>query len=100
MPGPILLFGSTGYFGGHMLRYLQSIGVPTVCAKARLENRADLIEEIAQIKPRYIIMAAGIAGTPNIDWCETHREETIRVNGILEHSFRSWSLKSLQLLEH
>jgi len=64
-----------------MLRYLQSLGVPTVCARARLENRMEIIKEIGDIKPRYVIMAAGIAGTPNIDWCETHREETCRVNG-------------------
>eukprot|EP00698_Gefionella_okellyi_P008630 TRINITY_DN2148_c0_g1_i2.p1 TRINITY_DN2148_c0_g1~~TRINITY_DN2148_c0_g1_i2.p1 ORF type:complete len:309 (-),score=79.26 TRINITY_DN2148_c0_g1_i2:56-946(-) len=77
---PILLFGSTGYFGGHMKKYLESIGETVVLAKSRLENRADLVKEFAEVKPRYIIMAAGIAGTPNIDWCETHREETIRIN--------------------
>ena len=27
-------------------------------------------------------MSAGITGRPNIDWCETHKPETIRVNVI------------------
>lgn len=32
------------------------------------------------MRPKYVICAAGIAGRPGIDWCETHQPETIMVN--------------------
>jgi nucleoside-diphosphate-sugar epimerase len=80
--GPVLLYGANGYFGSHMLKHLERAGLPFVLGKARLEDRPSLVAEIAAIKPRYVICAAGLAGTPNIDWCESHKQETIRVNVI------------------
>lgn len=79
---PVLLYGSTGYFGSHMKKWLEAAAIPTVLGKARLEDRAALTAEIQSVKPRYVICAAGLAGTPNIDWCESHKQETIRVNVI------------------
>jgi hypothetical protein len=35
-------------------------------------------QEIDRIKPTHVIVAAGLTGRPNVDWCETHQEETIR----------------------
>lgn len=39
-------------------------------------------EELERIKPTHVIVAAGLTGRPNVDWCETHQEETIRTNVI------------------
>jgi len=75
-----MLYGSTGYFGSHMLKHLEAAKIPVVLGKARLEDRTALLEEIKTVNPRYVICAAGLAGTPNIDWCESHKQETIRVN--------------------
>ena len=79
---PILLYGSTGYIGSNFLRHVKARGLPVVCGKARLEDRQQVLHELQETKPRYVIHAAGVAGKPNIDWCETHREETMRVNGM------------------
>jgi 3,5-epimerase/4-reductase len=47
-----------------------------------LENRADVEAELDTIQPSHVLMAAGITGRPNIDWCEDHKPETIRANVI------------------
>uniref|UniRef100_A0A7S0TSC3 NAD-dependent epimerase/dehydratase domain-containing protein n=1 Tax=Hemiselmis andersenii TaxID=464988 RepID=A0A7S0TSC3_HEMAN len=39
-------------------------------------------EELDRIKPTHVIVAAGLTGRPNVDWCETHKQDTIRVNVI------------------
>ncbi|RAK90433.1 NRS/ER [Aspergillus costaricaensis CBS 115574] len=36
--------------------------------------------ELARVKPSHVINTAGKRGDPNVDWCESHREETIRSN--------------------
>ncbi len=35
-----------------------------------------------QVKPTHVLNAAGLTGRPNVDWCETHKTETIRSNVI------------------
>lgn len=79
----ILVFGGkTGWIGKKIVKLLHDQGHNPVCATARLENRQDIIDEIANIKPDLIINAAGITGKPNVDWCEEHKQETIRTNVI------------------
>jgi len=51
-------------------------------ADARIEDREAVAKEIDEIKPTHILMAAGITGRPNIDWCETNKPATIRTNVI------------------
>ena len=51
-------------------------------AESRIENRADVEAELDNIKPSHVLMSAGMTGRPNIDWCEDHKPETIRVNVI------------------
>ncbi|GAT20564.1 NRS/ER [Aspergillus luchuensis] len=36
--------------------------------------------ELARVRPSHVINAAGKRGDPNVDWCESHKEETIRSN--------------------
>lgn len=77
----ILVFGGeTGWFGQKVVKIINEKGHVAICAKSRLENRQDIINEIDQIKPDFIINAAGITGNPNVDWCENHKQETLRVN--------------------
>jgi dTDP-4-dehydrorhamnose reductase len=33
-----------------------------------------------EVKPDVVINAAGKTGKPNVDWCEDHKEETLRSN--------------------
>jgi len=51
-------------------------------ANARLEDRASIVSEIDRVKPTHVLNAAGLTGRPNVDWCETHKVETIRSNVI------------------
>lgn len=79
----ILVFGGkTGWIGSEIVRYINQAGHVAICANSRLENRQDILEEIDHAKPDAIINAAGITGKPNVDWCETHKQETIRTNVI------------------
>lgn len=57
-------------------------GVEVFRAESRMENREDVAAELDKIKPTHVLNAAGITGRPNIDWCETHKPETIRTNVI------------------
>ncbi|BDC35182.1 hypothetical protein Noda2021_11400 [Candidatus Dependentiae bacterium Noda2021] len=77
----VLVFGGkTGWIGQKIVRLLEQGNHQVLHATSRLENRQDLQNEIAHFKPDYIINAAGLTGKPNVDWCETHKEQTIRVN--------------------
>jgi len=79
----ILVFGGkTGWIGQKIVHIAQELGYTVICACSRLENRESIIAEIEAVKPDYIINAAGITGKPNVDWCEDHKQETIRTNVI------------------
>lgn len=47
-----------------------------------MQNREAVIEELKRVKPTHVLNAAGCTGRPNVDWCEDHKEETIRSNVI------------------
>jgi 3,5-epimerase/4-reductase len=48
----------------------------------RMQNREAVIAELEKVKPTHVLNAAGSTGRPNVDWCEDHKEETIRNNVI------------------
>lgn len=75
-----LVFGGKGWIGGKIVKLLTEQNFSVVIATSRLENRNDVEREIVQIKPDRIINAAGVTGRPNVDWCETHKQETMRAN--------------------
>lgn len=46
-----------------------------------LRYTADPLDRILdEIKPTHVINTAGARGAPNADWCEDHKEETLRAN--------------------
>jgi nucleoside-diphosphate-sugar epimerase len=75
-----LVFGGRGWIGQQIVKLLQDRGHAVYCATSRLENREAIERELQTIKPDYIINAAGVTGRPNVDWCESHNQETIRAN--------------------
>ncbi len=80
-PTTILIFGGkTGWIGQKIVKVFTNAGYDTICAQSRLENRQSIEKEIESIMPDAIINAAGITGRPNVNWCETHQQETIRAN--------------------
>lgn len=74
--------GEKGWIGQKLVTLLKEAGKEVHVAKARLENREAVEKEITQYKPKYILNAAGVTGRPNVDWCEDHKQETIRSNVI------------------
>ena len=75
-----LVFGSKGWIGSKIVKLLKDRNYEVFEAKSRLQNRESVEKELLEIKPEYVINAAGITGRPNIDWCEDHKQDTIRTN--------------------
>jgi dTDP-4-dehydrorhamnose reductase len=77
----ILLFGGNGWLGGKLTELARALPSATVVvATSRLEDRSGVAAELDRVKPTRVLNAAGVTGRPNVDWCEAHKEETIRVN--------------------
>lgn len=76
-----LIFGGTGWIGGMLVRLLSDNEEnEVIISKSRLEHPADVCSELDDHKPDRVINAAGLTGTPNIDWLEDHQVEGLRVN--------------------
>ena len=48
--------------------------------RARVEDRSALAAEIRRVQPSRVLCLAGIAGRPDISWCDSNKAETVRVN--------------------
>lgn len=77
-----LLFGRDGWIGGKLIALLREQGKVFHLAESRTFNRESVLAEIEKYQPTHILNAAGVTGRPNVDWCEDHRQETIRSNVI------------------
>ncbi|MBA0624880.1 hypothetical protein Godav_010158 [Gossypium davidsonii] len=75
-----LIYGRTGWIGGLLGQLCDKQGIPFEYGKGRLEDRSSLTADIRNIKPTHVFNAAGLTGRPNVDWCESHKTETIRTN--------------------
>jgi 3,5-epimerase/4-reductase len=65
-----------------MVDLLRAQGADVVAAKSRLERVGEVEAEIDALKPTFVLNCAGLTGRPNVDWCEDHKDEVIRVNVI------------------
>ncbi|KAE9459531.1 hypothetical protein C3L33_08595, partial [Rhododendron williamsianum] len=81
-PKPLnfLIYGKTGWIGGLLGKLCQSQSIPFAYGSGRLEDRRSLEADLAAHDPSHVINAAGVTGRPNVDWCESHKVETIRAN--------------------
>lgn len=75
-----LIYGKTGWIGGLLGQLCTQQNIPFTYGSGRLESRPTLIHDIETVKPTHVFNAAGVTGRPNVDWCETHKVETIRTN--------------------
>ncbi|PPR90472.1 hypothetical protein GOBAR_AA30213 [Gossypium barbadense] len=75
-----LIYGRTGWIGGLLGKLCEKQDIPFEYGKGRLEQRSQLLDDIQTVKPTHVFNAAGVTGRPNVDWCETHKPETIRTN--------------------
>lgn len=69
----ILIIGN-GYLGN---RCKNVWGEQAVIADKNIETKNDVLQLLAEYNPDAVLNAAGVTGNPNVDWCETHRLETI-----------------------
>lgn len=65
-----------------MKGYLESQGIAVHTTTCRMEDRESVLRLLDEIKPTHVLNCAGVTGRPNVDWCETHKEETIRSNAV------------------
>uniref|UniRef100_A0A7N0TIG6 UDP-glucose 4,6-dehydratase n=1 Tax=Kalanchoe fedtschenkoi TaxID=63787 RepID=A0A7N0TIG6_KALFE len=79
-PFKFLIYGRTGWIGGLLGEICAKQGIPYEYGKGRLEDRSTIIADIKAVKPTHVFNAAGVTGRPNVDWCESHKTETIRTN--------------------
>lgn len=79
-PLKFLIYGRTGWIGGLLGHLCNSQGIDFAYGSGRLENRSSLEADVADTKPSHVFNAAGVTGRPNVDWCESHKVETIRAN--------------------
>jgi dTDP-4-dehydrorhamnose reductase len=79
----ILLLGGTGYVGQAFARHLHQLGVPVqkVSAKMLLTGGKEVLRaKLREIRPAFLINAAGFTGKPNVDACERMKAETLEGN--------------------
>nr|QGZ00666.1 UDP-L-rhamnose synthase [Sorbus aucuparia] len=75
-----LIYGKTGWIGGLLGEICEKQGIPYEYGRGRLQERSQLMADILSVKPTHVFNAAGVTGRPNVDWCESHKPETIRTN--------------------
>jgi len=82
----VLLLGASGYVGRAFAGELRRRGhcfIP-LTRRAMDYSRFELLfDYVRKIKPRFIINASGLTGSPNVDACECAREETLAANTLL-----------------
>lgn len=79
-PYKFLIYGRTGWIGGLLGKLCEAQGIEYEYGSGRLENRSSLESDLATVNPTHVFNAAGVTGRPNVDWCESHKVETIRAN--------------------
>lgn len=72
----VVIFGARGYLGDHFLRQFPG----AVCPSIDIADRVAVARVLDETKPDVVMNAAGKTGRPNVDWCEVHKEETLRAN--------------------
>ncbi|CAH1451751.1 unnamed protein product [Lactuca virosa] len=75
-----MIYGRTGWIGGLLGKICMEKGIPYAYGRGKLEDRKMLLNDIRSLRPTHVINAAGVTGRTNVDWCETHKLETIRTN--------------------
>ncbi len=70
-----LIFGS-GFIGNKFKEFLPDSGI----SKTDITNYEKVKEVLKEFDPEIVINCAGKTGKPHIDWCESHKIETLSSN--------------------
>lgn len=82
----ILLLGGNGYVGNAIQKNLTGRSLPFIVASrasSDYSNPLVLVKMLRELRPEFLINAAGYTGKPNVDACEIHRTECLAGNGVL-----------------
>jgi dTDP-4-dehydrorhamnose 3,5-epimerase-like enzyme/dTDP-4-dehydrorhamnose reductase len=79
-PVDYIIIGRTGYLGNHIFSILKKQNKNVIAITTRLQEIERIKEQLLLYKPKYVINAAGLTGSPNIDWCDDNKEKTIETN--------------------
>ncbi len=70
-----LIYGA-GWIGNAFKEYLPK----SELSGTDITNYQEVKRELEEKRPRFVINTAGKTGKPNIDWCESHKLETVHAN--------------------
>lgn len=79
----VLLLGGSGFIGSAFARELAARNVDfSSVSRAQADyTKFDRVHSLLKkVRPELVINCSGVTGSPNVDWCETHRKETIAGN--------------------
>jgi dTDP-4-dehydrorhamnose reductase len=76
----IIYGGQTGWIGTQLVQICKDKNLDFAIGASRIEDRNLLAQELDNVKPTHVLMAAGLTGRPTVDWCEDHKQDVIRVN--------------------
>lgn len=82
----VLLLGGSGYVGSAYQAYFQrrKIAFRNIRrAEVDYAQRDNLVALLKEIKPEFLLNAAGYTGKPNVDACEIHKTECLFGNAVL-----------------
>ena len=74
------ILGASGFMGSRCVEYLKSQKQTVFNERVDVTDLPALKKAFRATRPDVVINFAGVRAYPNIDWCEDHKEETIRVN--------------------
>jgi 3,5-epimerase/4-reductase len=77
-----LIRGSNGWIAGLLKNLLESHNISAHTTTCRMEDGQAVCKVLDQVQPTHVFNCAGVTGRPNVDWCESNKEETVRSNAI------------------
>ncbi|EME44168.1 hypothetical protein DOTSEDRAFT_80011 [Dothistroma septosporum NZE10] len=77
-----LIWGKNGWIGGLLHDLLEQQGKNVHATAVRMHEQEQVRQILDEIKPTHVINCAGKTGRPNVDWCESHKLETMESNGL------------------
>lgn len=77
-----VVFGGRGWIGSMLCQLLTTQGHQVIIPRIRLEDFKGVVDFLRTTRPDFVLHAAGLTGTPNVDWCESHKAETYQANTV------------------
>ena len=79
----VLILGGSGFIGSAFARELASRAIEfSSVSRSQIDYTKFSVAHsfFKRVRPELVINCSGVTGTPNVDWCELHRKETIAGN--------------------